>query len=190
MAIPEGAMPLVVGTLLALGALTVVLAPLLAGTIVTPARDGKSALDDDDRPSTAVDALREIEFDRETGKLSDSDYADLKARYTRAALEELRAADRVSADRVSVGRDTAASGALVMASAGADEAIDAVEAAIARARGRQQSCNSCGPRPEPDALYCSSCGGYLPGVCGSCGTSINVAGSRFCSGCGSQLAAA
>ncbi len=182
MAIPEGAMPLVVGTLLALGALTVVLAPLLAGTIITPARDGKSALDDDDRPSTAVDALREIEFDRETGKLSDSDYADLKARYTKAALEELRAADRESAATLVM--PSAAAGAA------ANDVTDPVEAAIAKARGRQQSCNSCGARPEPDALYCSGCGGYLPGACGTCGTSINVAGSRFCSGCGSQLAAA
>jgi rRNA maturation endonuclease Nob1 len=185
MAIPEGAMPLVVGTLLALGALTVVLAPLLAGTIITPARGGKSALDDDDRPSTAVDALREIEFDRETGKLSDSDYADLKARYTKAALEELRAADRGSAYR-----ESAAGGTLVMEAVGTGEATDPVEAAIAKARSRQQSCKGCGPRPEPDALYCSSCGGYLPGACGTCGTAIEVAGSRFCSGCGSQLAAA
>lgn len=185
MAIPEGALPLVVGTLLALGALTVVLAPLLAGTVITPVRGGKSALDDDDRPSTAVDALREIEFDRETGKLSDSDYADLKARYTKAALEELRAADRVSAER-----DGTAGGTLVMSAESGAEAADPVEAAIAKARSRQQNCGNCGPRPEPDALYCSSCGGYLPGACGSCGTPIEVAGSRFCSGCGSQLAAA
>ena len=185
MAIPEGAMPLLVGTLLALGALTVVLAPLLAGTMISAVRDGKSALDDDDRPSTAVDALREIEFDRETGKLSDSDYTDLKARYTKAALEELRAADRQLADR-----EVPSGATLVMSPVVADDAADPVEAAIAKARGRQQSCNSCGARPEPDALYCSGCGGYLPGVCGSCGTRIDAAGSRFCSGCGSQLAAA
>ena len=172
MAISEGAISLVVGTVLALGALSVVLAPLINGVdtsrTIKPAKR-RSALDEDDRPSTAVDALREIEFDRETGKLSDSDYAELKSRYTRAALAELRATDRVT---------TAASG------------DDAVEAAIARARSNQQSCNTCGPRPEPDATYCSSCGSYLPGACGACGTPIDVAGSRFCSGCGVQLAAA
>ena len=41
-----------------------------------------------------------IKFDRETGKLSDSDYAELKTRYTREALAELRAAD--ARDAVSV----------------------------------------------------------------------------------------
>ena len=34
-------------------------------------------------------ALREIEFDRETGKLSDDDYASLKAKYTGEALAAL-----------------------------------------------------------------------------------------------------
>lgn len=39
----------------------------------------------------AVDALREIEFDRATGKLSDSDYAALKSSYTQRAVEAMRA---------------------------------------------------------------------------------------------------
>jgi hypothetical protein len=34
-------------------------------------------------PESAIDALREIEFDRATGKLSDDDYAALKTEYTR-----------------------------------------------------------------------------------------------------------
>src|SRR4051812_44055215 len=38
----------------------------------------------------ALSALKEIEFDRETGKLSDADYRFLKAKYTAAALEALR----------------------------------------------------------------------------------------------------
>ena len=38
---------------------------------------------------------------------------------------------------------------------------DEVEAAITRARGLQMLCRECGPRPEPDAVYCSSCGVLL-----------------------------
>src|SRR5207253_1075352 len=38
----------------------------------------------------ALTALKEIEFDRETGKLSDADYQFLKAKYTAAALDALR----------------------------------------------------------------------------------------------------
>jgi len=183
-ALPEGAAPLVVGTALALGALALVLSPLLrAVDESSPSpRSGDPAVENpDDRPVTAMDALREIEFDRVTGKLSEPDYAELRQRYTREALAELRAAD-AGAGVGTTNRSTSAG------SVGAPE--DAVEAAIARARARQQACGVCGPRPEPDAIYCSSCGRYLPGRCAGCGTSVELVGSRFCSGCGSQLAAA
>jgi len=188
MALPEGAMPLVVGTALALGALTLVLSPLLSAidpATDTPAkRKAAQRAAEIDVPSTAVDALREIEFDRETGKLSESDYADLKQRYTREALAELRAAEQSSG----VAAVTAAAGA--QASNSATATLDPVEAAIARARADVRSCGVCGPRPEPDATYCSSCGRYLPEKCGACGASVELVGSRFCSGCGCQLAAA
>jgi hypothetical protein len=181
MALPEGALPLVVGTALVLGALTLVLSPLLSAidpASDTPAkRKAVKLAAEIDAPSTAVDALREIEFDRETGKLSESDYADLKQRYTREALAELRAAEQ-------------GAGATTATASVATAGLDPVEAAIARARADVRSCGVCGPRPEPDATYCSSCGRYLPEKCGSCGTSIDLVGSRFCSGCGDQLAAA
>jgi hypothetical protein len=194
-AMPEGAVPLVLGTFLALGALTLVLSPLLSGEAEVRAEDEKKAATEaarvkaarakrsgreEEQLDGAVAALREIEFDRETGKLSDGDYAELKTRYTREALAELRAADA---------RDAAAAPVVLAASSSAD-AADPVEAAIRRARENQRSCGVCGPRPEPDATYCSSCGRYLPGACGKCGTSVELVGSRFCSGCGDHLAAA
>jgi hypothetical protein len=194
-AMPEGAVPLVLGTVLALGALTLVLSPLLSGEAEVRAEDeqkaaaeaarikaarAKRAGREEEKMDGAVAALREIEFDRETGKLSDSDYAELKTRYTRAALAELRAADA---------RDAAAVPVAVAPVSPAD-AADPVEAAIRRARENQRSCGVCGPRPEPDATYCSSCGRYLPGACGKCGTSVDLVGSRFCGGCGDHLAAA
>lgn len=186
MALPEGALPLVVGTALVLGALTLVLSPLLSAidpATDTPAkRKAVKLAAEIDAPSTAVDALREIEFDRETGKLSESDYADLKQRYTREALAELRAAEQ--------GAGAATAGAATATASVITAGLDPVEAAIARARADVRSCGVCGPRPEPDATYCSSCGRYLPEKCGSCGTSIDLVGSRFCSGCGDQLAAA
>jgi hypothetical protein len=194
-AMPEGAVPLVLGTVLALGALTLVLSPLLSGEAEVRAEDeqkaaaeaarikaarAKRAGREEEQMDGAVAALREIEFDRETGKLSDSDYAELKTRYTREALAELRAADARNAAAVPV----------VVAAMSPADAADPVEAAIHRARQNQRSCGVCGPRPEPDATYCSSCGRYLPGACAKCGTSVDLVGSRFCSGCGDHLAAA
>jgi hypothetical protein len=77
---------LVVGTLLAIAALSFVLYPLLIGAYPGPAEKQR------DQPGAdhAVDALREIEFDRETGKLSDADYDSLKASYTRDAITAMR----------------------------------------------------------------------------------------------------
>ena len=45
--------------------------------------------------------------------------------------------------------------------AGAPNADDPVEAEIRRARAQLRVCPNCGPRPEPGARYCSSCGAAL-----------------------------
>jgi hypothetical protein len=161
---------LAIGTLLVVAALAYVLHPLVfapAGASVrtpaqaAPIRDGG----DED----AIVALREIEFDRATGKLSDADYADLKTRYTRRALATMRAVDATASV--------------------APEVADAAEAAVLAFRTRIRSCARCGPRPEPDAIYCSNCGAYLDEKCAGCGRVVVEAGAAFCAGCGRQLAA-
>jgi hypothetical protein len=158
---------LALGTLLAVGALAYVLFPLLFGTTtVRPVRGIVAARGERGAENDAVVALREIEFDRVTGKLSDSDYSELKTRYTGRALEAMRA---TTADAVQVD--------------------DAAEAAVLAYRARLKSCANCGPRPEPDAVYCSDCGTYLPGKCEGCGASVAESGAAFCSHCGRQLAA-
>lgn len=164
---------LIVGTLLAVGALAYVLYPLLVGPVPVrravspPAPSLKSA------EQEAVVALREIEFDRVTGKLSDVDYEELKARYTARALQAMRASS--AASELAVASDAGSS--------------DAIEAAVRAYRERLHTCPTCGPRPEPDATYCSNCGRYLPGACEGCGASITESGAVFCRGCGRQLAA-
>src|SRR5688572_24505413 len=87
---------LIVGVLLAGGATYFVLLPILRPPAPTPvgpmtAEEGDDPDDDMSRQTVALRALKEIEFDRETGKLSDTDYAELKAKYTEEALAALRA---------------------------------------------------------------------------------------------------
>ncbi|MEO7457648.1 MAG: zinc ribbon domain-containing protein [Gemmatimonadaceae bacterium] len=151
-----------IGTLLAIGALAFVLYPLF---VAPRARARVATVSPAGGDQEAVVALREIEFDRETGKLSDSDYAELKTRYTERALAAMRAAGGQGGD------------------------VDAVEAAVAAYRSRLKDCGRCGPRPEPDAIYCSNCGSFLPGACGSCGAPVGEAGAAFCASCGRALAA-
>ena len=124
----------------------------------------------------ALLALKEIEFDRETGKLSDEDYRFLKEKYTAQAIEALRAEEAVKApDDVE---------ALVA------HRVRALRSAAASAPPDARGCPTCGPRPEPDAAFCSTCGSRLPAAatCSHCGTALG-ADSRFCEGCGSRVAA-
>ena len=105
---------LLIGTALAVASLCYVLYPLYRVDVRPVARAAPTR----NRESSAVEALRELEFDRQTGKLSDSDYDALKARYTAQAVTAMRA-------------------------------------------GNAPFCQNCGPRPEPDAEYCSTCGASL-----------------------------
>jgi hypothetical protein len=84
--------PLAVGTVLALGTLSFVLYPLLVNSAISIAKSSPPPQKDDQR-NPAIDALREIEFDRETGKLSESDYAALKGEYTQRAVTVMRAGE-------------------------------------------------------------------------------------------------
>lgn len=82
---------LLVGTVLALAALSFVLYPLVVSSgSDTFAIEEPAAAPADGGRNSAVEALREIEFDRATGKLSDSDYDSLKASYTQRAVEVMR----------------------------------------------------------------------------------------------------
>jgi hypothetical protein len=159
-----------------LAAMWLLLQPLLA-----PGRPRTAAYEPPDPEETpkgiALAALKEIEFDRETGKLSDEDYAFLKTKYTGAALEALRAESP----------EATASGdveALIAAR------VRALRFAATSAPPGSPSCSVCGPRPEPDAVFCSTCGLRLQGggSCPSCGATLS-AGSRFCAGCGAGVAA-
>ena len=166
-AFPAGAAPLAIGTMLALAALSLVLWPLLGDdtaaetAIASPARAQTRR-----QAALAAAKLEEIEFDRETGKLSESDYADARMRLTQDVQRAHGAPHTV---------------------AGADD-NDPVEAAIRRARARQKSCSTCGPRTEPDATYCSNCGRYLAESCGSCHVPVREPAAAYCSSCGEALA--
>jgi hypothetical protein len=180
---------LIIGAALAVAALVYVLLPLFDA--IAPARartgGGHAAL----APESAIDALREIEFDRATGKLSDADYSALKAEYTRKGLVEMRA--RRGALPTHAPAVTAHPGVEATAQAPNEgtgpEALDIAEAAILRYRSIRRECDTCGPRPEPDPAFCSTCGKYLKGACAHCGAAVDAPASKFCAHCGNTLAA-
>ncbi|HEV8195184.1 MAG TPA: zinc ribbon domain-containing protein [Gemmatimonadales bacterium] len=133
--------------------------------------------DEETRSGIALLALKEIEFDRATGKLSDEDFEMLRERYGKEALSALDQDDG-QAEAASADPETMIAARLQQLRSARDAGATA-----------PPPCPACGPRPEPDALFCSSCGLSLsPAFCVSCGTALE-AGSRFCPSCGNRIAA-
>jgi len=161
---------LVVGAALAIAALAFVLYPLFFRS--ASGRPPETVAKPEE--NLAVAALREIEFDHVTGKLSDADYAQLRDRYSREALAIMR------------GEPASRPAGPAIAFAVPD---DVVEAAIRSFRKGARGCGACGPRPESDALFCSNCGRYLSDRCAACGTPVEALDARYCVNCGRQLAA-
>jgi hypothetical protein len=157
--------------LLALLALWLVLWPMFSPGSPRPRAEEPPDPEETAR-GVALTALKEIEFDRETGKLSDADYAFLKEKYTAAALDALRAEAPADIEAMVAAR------------------VRILRSAPAPDDAAGPACPTCGPRPEPDAVFCSTCGQRLPlaGRCDHCGTAL-APDSRFCEGCGSRVAA-
>jgi len=131
-----------------------------------PAADEGDDPDDDMSPqAVALRALKEIEFDRATGKLSDPDYQELKAKYTAEALAAMRAES----------------------GAGSQELVKPTPIS----KLLTPTCPEHGVRPEKDAVFCSDCGrrlGTAPGYCARCGTALE-SDARYCNSCGARVAA-
>lgn len=89
---------LLVGTALAVASLLYVLYPLFRTELASP-RAVRPPSSTPLRQSPAVEALRDLEFDHETGKISETDYTALKARYTEQALTVMRAGNRPVCER-------------------------------------------------------------------------------------------
>jgi hypothetical protein len=165
----------VVGVVFAAATVWFVLQPIFRpGLEATAGADGDVGDEGDDPDedfssrAVALRALREIEFDRATGKLSDADYEALQAKYTAEALAAMRAEEaRATAPGPVAARTRAPSPV------------------------PRPSCPTHGPRPEPDAAFCSDCGrrlGTAPGYCARCGSALE-GDSRYCHGCGTRVAA-
>jgi len=144
------------------------------------ANEGEDPDDDFSPRAVALRALKEIEFDRATGKLSDADYDALKGKYTSEALAAIRA---------ETGEQGAGSGSLREGTAPGSPLPPSHIAP--RSQLPAPSCPTHGPRSESDAQFCSECGrrlGTAPGYCARCGTSLEN-GARYCHSCGARVAA-
>src|SRR3989441_5279229 len=174
-----GILQLAAGILLAAAGVYFVLRPILRPEMERygnrETENGSEGEDPDDDLSpraVALRALKEIEFDRATGKLSDADYDALKAQYTAEVVTALRAESRDAGGEM---RDAMAAG----------------RTPHPASRLSHPDCPTHGARPEPNAEFCSECGrrlGSAPGYCGRCGAALEH-DARYCHACGARVAA-
>ena len=145
---------LIGGILLAAGVMLYVLEPVFSGR-GAPVYD---AIDDYDetaaRRRVTLTALRDLEYDRATGKLDRKDYALLRAELSHDALRQLEPAP-----------DGERAEALVV-----DHASQALEDEIAQIRQALREglqCARCEHLNRTGAHFCGRCGGALGSVSNS-----------------------
>lgn len=169
----------ILASLLFLALAFLIAQPLLGGTTFHPTMErslrGGRRRDLREEKARAFLALRELDFDYETGKLDASDYKEIRAKYEAKAVEVLKELESIEKDWQSV--------------------QDRVDQELAKRIGapfrsasptspRETACPSCGAAAKNDDRFCGSCGGELAKPsCRQCGQTLR-ADQRFCPGCG------
>ena len=117
--------------------------------------------------AAALRALRELDFDLQTEKISVEDHGQLRADLLQQAAHALQALDAPPAE---------------------DSRDEEIEQAVRRLRRGKQGlspsggCQSCGTQLMPDDHFCPHCGESTR-VCQSCGAAY-APGEAYCSCCG------
>jgi hypothetical protein len=175
---------ILLSVLLAFVALLAVAYPILARTRGNePAMSTAEEMVDEllAQRDAVFQALRELRFDHEVGKITDEDFVAFEGSLKQSAANSLRALDEWEAE---VDRE------LEQEIAAASQAR-----AAALAGGRRVVCANCGRPALPEDKYCGQCGARLPEVkpaaptatyCPNCGRPHEPE-DQFCAGCGQAL---
>ncbi len=156
------------------------------------------------RKEMTYSALKELEFDFRTGKLSEGDFHELDARYRADALEilaSIEAREKGITDTSDARRPRAQRKSPGVAAA--EPVVSVADASLAE----PLSCAACGRVNREDARFCAGCGDELgvdaevlvdPGfsvetaheqlTCEECGADARP-GHRFCASCGAEVRA-
>ena len=99
-------------------------------------------------------ALKDLEFDRAMGKISEADFAEITTRLRSRAARLLGQLDAEHGYREQIERDIARR-------IGTEPAVQTAPAAKATAAQDTRTCQSCGRNSDSDARFCKHCGASL-----------------------------
>jgi len=200
--------PLIIAGAVILGVITVafILYPVFRASAlgrrhVTDSAAGDRLADLIARRDAVYEAIRDVDFDRETGKLTAEDHRLMRERLTAEGVRLLQELDRlmqsdvredleqeiereVAALRQSRPAETTEARPARVRPAGPATATQAADA-----DGRFVTCPSCGRRARAGAKFCTHCGASVSLTCPECGTPVS-ANDRCCSRCGADLSGA
>lgn len=142
------------------------------------------------RKEATYAALKELEFDYRTGKLSESDFKHLEERYRADGIELLEAIETAEGEEAEGGTSGAKRKGAGVPGQGPAHIPAAPSPGL---------CGSCGTVNDEGAKFCATCGerlkaGEAPGkgrdqgvpVCSACGEEVK-AGAKFCGSCGAEV---
>lgn len=110
-----------------------------------------------------LSALRDLDFDFKTGKVTEEDYVPLRAQLMEEAA---RSMERVSEE---------------------EDKFEALIESRRRTLQKGPTCGTCGTALEDGQRYCAKCGSAVQEEsCPSCGRKIRL-GDQFCSSCGTKI---
>ena len=110
-----------------------------------------------------LSALRDLDFDYKTGKVSEEDYTPLRAQLLGQAAQYIEQEKNE------------------------EEKLEALIQSHRREQQKVSQCEHCGTSIEAGQRFCSKCGSAVDNeLCPSCGKKIR-AGDQFCSSCGNRL---
>ncbi len=129
----------------------------ISGLVVAPLVEGEPAdlssadggSSPEERREAALEALEELQFEHETGKLSDEDYRRLKSKYARAAVEARR-------------QETGGAEAATDSGESIPSETDAAAGGEPEAEAATVHCPECGSEADAGASFCGQCGNRLP----------------------------
>jgi len=142
-------------------------------------------------------ALKDADFDRETGKLTEEDYQVVRTRTMAEAAGVLRQLDGLTPEAEAAFDAEIEAAVARLREDGAAQPVApdvaaAVEAEIAAltkhgAPSRLKlACPDCGQPYQPGDAFCAACGASLANTCPQCGTFYRP-GDAFCTRCGATL---
>ena len=157
---------ILIGLALLAATIPFVAKPLLNDKRRKPAAIDSSVAVPHNRHAQTLTALRDLDFDHRTGKITDEDYAGLRAALLAQAAEAIEQEDRQSAER--------------------DALIEDAVRARRQHKTDSLACGQCGAALQVNDRFCRRCGAPATSLCPHCGHAAG-ADDRFCTACGTSL---